>query len=429
MTPACAAHPQWTRLTVPPVRFASITPAPIDAPIPMAEAICSTSRPYSSPAAAAAPSVPQIEVAWKPCSKNRELRAGGVRGHAEAVGDLDTGGDGGEQLLPGGAGGLGDGERRGYHGRGRVQHRGQVGVVEVQDVGQRAVDQRGGRRRQAFGRADDAGLRRAAPGRDGAEHRLVRIARAQALGTPGQAVADHVEDATDDVAPDRLRQPVVAAAGGERRELLDRSGSGRFEVRHLGTWQHEGERAYRGTGGPDDVERSEHQDQLGNTGVEQLVQPHRLHDVDAAVDEQHPVHRQQLVTDAGPDLLERDRLAAGEADPVVDAPLRGRRVRAGYALVVTDEGRALVPAPRPPGADQHRVTGLHVHAGPVGGGPQVVGCHAVAGRQHVDAVDGRHVEQQRPTDERREGVDPEPGEPLVRLDGFCIQPTEQHSVV
>ena len=44
-TPPCAAQPQCMRLTVPPVRLASMTPAPIDAAIPMAWAMPSASRP------------------------------------------------------------------------------------------------------------------------------------------------------------------------------------------------------------------------------------------------------------------------------------------------------------------------------------------------------------------------------------------------
>ena len=77
-TPLCAAQPQWTRFTVPPVRLASMTPEPIEAAIPMAWATPSASSPRRSAAAAAAPTVPQIEVAWNPFSKKTELRTLGT---------------------------------------------------------------------------------------------------------------------------------------------------------------------------------------------------------------------------------------------------------------------------------------------------------------------------------------------------------------
>ncbi|CFL05293.1 Uncharacterised protein [Burkholderia pseudomallei] len=73
LTPACAAQPQCTRLTEPPVRFASSRPAPMLAAMPSADAIPAASSPYSIAAAAAAPSVPQIDVACWPRSKNTEL--------------------------------------------------------------------------------------------------------------------------------------------------------------------------------------------------------------------------------------------------------------------------------------------------------------------------------------------------------------------
>ena len=43
--PACAAQPQWTRLTVPPVRLASMSPAPMLAAIPIADTMPSASSP------------------------------------------------------------------------------------------------------------------------------------------------------------------------------------------------------------------------------------------------------------------------------------------------------------------------------------------------------------------------------------------------
>ena len=73
-TPACAAQPQWMRLTVPPVRLASMTPAPMLAAMPAACAIPAASSPLNIAAATAAPIAPQMEVACWPRSKNTELR-------------------------------------------------------------------------------------------------------------------------------------------------------------------------------------------------------------------------------------------------------------------------------------------------------------------------------------------------------------------
>ena len=72
-TPAWAAQPQCTRFTVPPVRLASIRPAPMLAAMPAACAIRSASRPRTVAAATAAPTAPQIDVACWPRSKNTEL--------------------------------------------------------------------------------------------------------------------------------------------------------------------------------------------------------------------------------------------------------------------------------------------------------------------------------------------------------------------
>lgn len=75
VTPAWAAHPQWRRLTVPPVRLASRIPDDMEAARPIALAIPSAPSLYTWAAAAAAPSPPQIEVACWPRSKNVELAA------------------------------------------------------------------------------------------------------------------------------------------------------------------------------------------------------------------------------------------------------------------------------------------------------------------------------------------------------------------
>ncbi len=64
-----AAQPQWIRFTVPPVRFASITPPAMLTASPIAWTTPSASRPSSTAALAAAPIAPHIEVACWPRSK------------------------------------------------------------------------------------------------------------------------------------------------------------------------------------------------------------------------------------------------------------------------------------------------------------------------------------------------------------------------
>ena len=77
MIPEWAAHPQCTRLTVPPVRLASIRPDPIEAAMPIAFETVSLSAPCRRAAATADPMVPQMEVACRPLSKKTELRSSG----------------------------------------------------------------------------------------------------------------------------------------------------------------------------------------------------------------------------------------------------------------------------------------------------------------------------------------------------------------
>ncbi|CAB4573678.1 unannotated protein [freshwater metagenome] len=55
------------------MRLASSKPAPILAEIPIAEVISSAFSFINIAAATAEPNVPQIDVAWKPRSKNTEL--------------------------------------------------------------------------------------------------------------------------------------------------------------------------------------------------------------------------------------------------------------------------------------------------------------------------------------------------------------------
>jgi hypothetical protein len=62
------------RLTVPPVRLASMMPEAIDAATP-SECVTDCSSPERTAAATAPPIAPQMEVACWPCSKNVEFFA------------------------------------------------------------------------------------------------------------------------------------------------------------------------------------------------------------------------------------------------------------------------------------------------------------------------------------------------------------------
>ena len=79
VTPARAAHPQWSRFTVPPARLASMIPLAMLHAIPMASAMESASASASAwsrrAAAAADPTAPQIDVACWPRSKYTDWRA------------------------------------------------------------------------------------------------------------------------------------------------------------------------------------------------------------------------------------------------------------------------------------------------------------------------------------------------------------------
>ena len=77
VTPARAAQPQWSRLTVPPARLASMIPLAMLQATPMASAMRSASSSSRRAAAAADPTAPQIEVACWPRSKYTDWRARG----------------------------------------------------------------------------------------------------------------------------------------------------------------------------------------------------------------------------------------------------------------------------------------------------------------------------------------------------------------
>ncbi len=86
-----------------------------------------------------------------------------VSGHAEPDGDLDPDADGVQELGSGGAAGFGDGECGRHHRRRRVQDGRQMGVVEVERVGECSVEQGGAGFGQAGTGADRGGAALAAP--------------------------------------------------------------------------------------------------------------------------------------------------------------------------------------------------------------------------------------------------------------------------
>ena len=214
------------------------------------------------------------------------------------------------------------------------------------DVRQRAVDQRGGRGGQTFAGADDAGLAACRP--SGATARSTAWSGsvgARALGVPGQAVADDVEDAAEDVA----RGPAPAARRRGRRRRTSAScwtgvrpvGRGQSSRRR----QHEGERADRGAGGADDVAAARARGGTRETPassssrsriVSTMLMPCSTSSIRCTGSSAWPT----------PGLICSNAIVSPPATrtPWSMQPLRGRHVRAGYAVVVTDERRVGRPS-------------------------------------------------------------------------------------
>ena len=136
-SPACAAQPQWMRFTVPPVRLASITPAAMLTAMPIA---CMTpvgvepeqNRGRDRGAADRAADRGRVPAALE---EDVVARVPVVAGHAEPDADLDADGDRGDRLAAVAPGGLGHRQRGGHDRGARVEHRRQVGVVEVEASG------------------------------------------------------------------------------------------------------------------------------------------------------------------------------------------------------------------------------------------------------------------------------------------------------
>ena len=148
-----------------------------------------------------------------------------VAAHAQADRHLDADPGGVEHLGTGRAGGLGDGQRRRHDGRGRVQHRRQVGVVEVEGVGEGAVDERGRGAGDPQTGGDGGRVRRAAPAPDHRGHR-----RRRRDGSPDAARLLPTRSSTRRATScaERVRQAVAPDGGGELAPAAGRRSSTRL---------------------------------------------------------------------------------------------------------------------------------------------------------------------------------------------------------
>ena len=134
----------------------------------------------------------------------------------EPYGHLDADPGGVEQRGTGGTRGLGHGEGGRDDAGGGVEHRGKVRVVEVERVGERAVDERGSSSRNLEPGPDRSGVGRAAPAAHDRGHR-----GGGGLAPGGERVPHEVEHASRDVGTQPGRQAVATGGRGEVGELLD----------------------------------------------------------------------------------------------------------------------------------------------------------------------------------------------------------------
>jgi len=138
----------------------------------------------------------------------------GAEREAEPDLDLVARNDGGDRLRTGYAGLFRRGERRRHDRRAGVDRAAGVGVVEIQRMGERAVDQRRAGRRVALRIADHS--------RRAARHAEALCGRDKAFGRFGipagaQRDAERVEDQQLGAARDFRRHVAVGQAGGEVR--------------------------------------------------------------------------------------------------------------------------------------------------------------------------------------------------------------------
>ena len=181
--------------------------------------------------------------------EQRVADLGEVRGHADPVADLDSRRDGGDELGGGGVDGLGRGQR-GRHDRGAgVQHRRQVGVVEVQGVRERAVDQRRAAARAAAPRlpmTPASGV--PAPGGHRAQHGPVGLGEPAAPWHSARP-ARQLPSTSRMRPPHRRRPPRAAPRRGRPRRSRPAAGPGWAQPSRPPLAGDHRERADRGPGG------------------------------------------------------------------------------------------------------------------------------------------------------------------------------------
>ena len=120
-----------------------------------------------------------------PLEEHRLAGVGVEAAHPQPDAHLDARRGRGQGVGPGAADGFGGGQRGGHHRGAGVQDRRQVGVVEVQRVGQHPVHEGGLGRRQLLGQADGAGDGSAPLVRNEAGHRPAGVEGGGPDGDPG----------------------------------------------------------------------------------------------------------------------------------------------------------------------------------------------------------------------------------------------------
>jgi hypothetical protein len=163
----------------------------------------------------------------------------------------------------------------------------------------------------------------------------------------------------------------------------------------------------------------------------QLLQVHRLDDVDAAFHQQHPVRGQERVPLAGWQALERDRVGTRRVHAPLGEPARARLAHPGDAGVVAQVlGRVRrVEAGAPAAADQRHVTRAGRAPLAFDGRVEVRRGDLVAGRAGRQAECRRHVEQHAAPEHRRDGLRAECVHAATALRVLGVEVAEQHAVV
>src|SRR5439155_658708 len=214
---------------------------------------------------------------------------------------------------------------------------------------------------------------------------------------------------------------IVRVAARSRRSRADASGRQR-------------DRPQRRAAGALDPQRGQDQQRDVRLRVGEWLEVGVLHDVDAAVGEQHHVNAEELLAVRGRALLERRGVVAREPHALVDDPARAVPARPGRLLAEIRPvvlGEVLAPAR----ADHHRIALAHFYALSLRRLLEVRAGDLEAGRKRVWTAT-RHLPRDVQEDHAvhhqvgREAVDPE-----IRPDagrrgrrGDCIDPAVELEV-